>query len=199
MPSPDPFLIFLRPLNALAIPYMVTGSIAAIYYGEPRLTNDIDLVVFLKPGDAALLANAFPEKDFYCPPEEVLMLEAEREQRGHFNLLHHESGWKADVYVMGRDPLHAWGMARARVGNIDGEEVRFAPPEYVIVRKLEFFREGGSEKHIRDVMSMLLGMGDWDTRDLIEMIGLRKLDAEWRRCSEPPPRRWRPPQTGANM
>jgi len=28
---------------------------------------------------------------------------------------------------------------------------RVAAPEYVIVRKLEFFREGGSEKHLRDI------------------------------------------------
>jgi hypothetical protein len=30
-----------------------------------------------------------------------------------------------------------------------------APPEYVIVRKLEYYREGGSEKHLRDIRSML--------------------------------------------
>lgn len=180
MPSPDPFLSFVRPLNALGIPYMITGSLAAIYYGEPRLTNDIDLVVFLKPGDAPRLIEAFPADDFYCPPEEVLLLETAREHRGHFNLIHHESGWKADVYLMGQDPLHTWGMARVRVGTVDGEPARFAPPEYVIIRKLEFFREGGSEKHIRDIQKMLLAMGkSWDASELTEMIASRGLAAEW--------------------
>lgn len=111
------------------------------------------------------------------------MIEAAREQRGHFNLLHHDSGWKADVYLMGQDPLHAWGMARAQVGDLEGEPARFAPPEYVIIRKLEFFREGGSEKHIRDIQKMLLGMGEaWDTSELINMISLRRLEHEWERC-----------------
>jgi len=184
MPSPDPFLHFLRPLNALEIPYMITGSIAAIYYGEPRLTNDIDLVLLLKPGDISKLENAFPSESFYCPPTEVLVMEAAREQRGHFNLLHHDSGWKADIYLMGRDPLHAWGMARAKIGNIDGEPARFAPPEYVIIRKLEFFREGGSEKHVRDIQKMLLAMGEsWDASELTQMIQQRGLKREWAQCA----------------
>lgn len=32
---------------------MVTGGLAAILYGEPRLTNDVDLVIRLAPSDAA--------------------------------------------------------------------------------------------------------------------------------------------------
>ena len=35
-------------LEHLQIPYLVTGVIASIAYGEPRLTNDIDVVVALR-------------------------------------------------------------------------------------------------------------------------------------------------------
>ncbi len=31
-------------LERLKIPYLVTGSMASMAYGEPRLTNDIDIV-----------------------------------------------------------------------------------------------------------------------------------------------------------
>jgi hypothetical protein len=48
MPSPEPFCIFTRKFNQLEVPYTVTGSLAAIFYGKPRLTNDVDLVVFLQ-------------------------------------------------------------------------------------------------------------------------------------------------------
>ncbi|MDB6030210.1 MAG: hypothetical protein JWM16_548 [Verrucomicrobiales bacterium] len=41
------FLLFARPLNRAGIRYAMTGSIAAIFYGEPRLTHDVDFVVFL--------------------------------------------------------------------------------------------------------------------------------------------------------
>ena len=50
----DLFLVFIRPLNRLSIPYMVTGSAASMAYGEPRMTHDIDLVVELRGcGDVA--------------------------------------------------------------------------------------------------------------------------------------------------
>jgi hypothetical protein len=41
-------LLFVRPLNQLGVRYIVSGSVAAILYGEPRLTHDVDFVVFLK-------------------------------------------------------------------------------------------------------------------------------------------------------
>ena len=136
MPIPDeaPFLPFIRPLNAAGFRYIVTGSIAAMNYGEPRTTNDVDLVLFLPLGKVGELERLFPLEEFYCPPAEVLAIEAGRPAEGHFNLIHHASGFKADV------PL--------------------APPEYVIVRKLEFFRAGGSEKHVRDIRAMLTISGD---------------------------------------
>jgi len=38
MPEPELALLFIRPLNRLGIRYLVSGSVAAILYGEPRLT-----------------------------------------------------------------------------------------------------------------------------------------------------------------
>jgi hypothetical protein len=54
----------------------------------------------------------------------------------------------------------------------------------VIVRKLEFFREGGSEKHIRDIQAILRVSGDTVRRDVIERwaqdLGVLR---EWERAS----------------
>ena len=47
MPEAELFLLFVRPLNRANIRYIVGGSVAAIFYGEPRLTLDVDFVVFL--------------------------------------------------------------------------------------------------------------------------------------------------------
>ncbi len=43
MPEHKLFHIFISRLNALGIHYMITGSVASMIYGEPRLTHDIDL------------------------------------------------------------------------------------------------------------------------------------------------------------
>ncbi len=142
------FLLFIRPMNQAGIRYVVTGSVAAIFYGEPRLTHDVDLVVFLKENDIRRLGEIFPSSDFYVPSTDVIAVEASREQRGHFNIIHIDTGFKADIYLTGRDELNAWAFRGKRSVQFEGETVVLAPPEYVIIRKLEFYREGGSEKHL---------------------------------------------------
>src|SRR5437667_2346125 len=114
------FLMFTQRLNTLGVPYMVSGSVAVIIYGEPRLTHDVDLIVVLDRAHIARLPEVFPPAEFYCPPTEVIAVEAVREQRGHFNIIHHETGFKADVYLSGRAPLHAWGLMRARKLEVEG-------------------------------------------------------------------------------
>ena len=47
MTQPDFFSLFLHPLNSSDVPYMITGAVASTIYGEPRLTQDIDLVLDL--------------------------------------------------------------------------------------------------------------------------------------------------------
>ena len=180
MASPDPFLFFTRILGELRIPYLVSGSVAATFYGEPRMTYDVDIILFLKAEDVPRLEAAFPAQHFYCPPVEVLHAELARPERGHFNLIHHATGFKADIYLSGSDPLHAWALERVRKVDLDGDLIAFAPPEYVIVRKLQFYREGRSTKHLRDIYRMLAGLGGhFDRAALEKLIDEHDLAAEW--------------------
>src|SRR5262245_5939807 len=151
MPEAELSLLFIRPLNQLGLRYMVSGSVAATLYGEPRLTHDVDFVVFLGHDDITRLRDVFPSPEFYVPPTDVILTEIAHERRGHFNIIHADTGIKADFYPAGRDEVQAWGLRHIRRMQYRGEAVVVAPPEYVIVRKLEYFREGGSEKHLRDI------------------------------------------------
>ena len=159
---------------------MVTGSVAAIFYGEPRFTNDVDFVVFLNERDIQRLQEAFPPPEFYVPPVDVIATEMARERHGQFNIIHADSGLKADFYTANRDELHAWAFRRASQYSIGESKISLAPPEYVIVRKLEFYREGGSEKHLRDIRSMLAISGEQIDRaaldEWIQRLGVQK---EW--------------------
>lgn len=146
---------FIRPLNEYGVRYIITGSVAAMVYGEPRLTNDVDVVIDIKRTDINKLIQAFPEADYYLPPVEVIETELLRGSRGHFNIICQHSMLKADIYLMGSDSIQLWGMGDARILEIDDQQISFAPPEYVIIRKLEFYREGHSGKHLRDIASML--------------------------------------------
>lgn len=179
MQVPDLIRPFIERLNKLALPYMVTGSTAGILYGEPRMTHDVDVVVAMGVGDVEAFVAAFPLDDFYCPPDDVLAIEVRRGHRGHCNLIHHATGFKADVYIAS-DDLHRWGLARRRAVTIEGTSVSVAPVEYVIVRKLEYFREGGSQKHLRDIRGMLaMSAESIDRSELARLIAARGLDAAW--------------------
>ena len=184
MAEPELFLLFVRPFNRADIRYMVTGSVAAIFYGEPRLTHDVDFVAFLNEGDIRRLAEIFPSAVYYLPPPETIAAEAQREERGHFNIIHIETGFKADVYPTGRDELNAWAFRLRRRVQFEGETVILAPPEYVIVRKLEYYREGGSEKHLRDIRSMLAISGEeLDRTALTEWVRRRGVQPQWQLVS----------------
>ncbi len=183
MTEANRFLLFTRRLNALGARYMVSGSVAVIVYGAPRFTNDVDVVVLLGRNHIRRLHTFFPEDEFYCPPLETIEEEAAREEHGHFNIIHHETGFKADFYLVGHDPLHAWALPLARRYEVAGDPFVVAPPEYVIVRKLEFYSEGGSEKHLRDIRSMLdVSAQTIDREELERMIGERGLEQAWRKA-----------------
>lgn len=177
--------LFIGPLEQHGLRYLVTGSVAAMAYGEPRLTNDIDLILEISATDIASLTKAFPESDYYLPPVEVIQSERVRSLRGHFNIFHLETMLKADIYLAGSDPLHRWAFQNCLRMDIDAVSVAFAPPEYVILRKLEFFREGGSEKHLRDIASMLIESGPQiNIPYLTDEVLSRGLTAAWQRAND---------------
>ncbi|MBI1862163.1 MAG: hypothetical protein HYR96_14715 [Deltaproteobacteria bacterium] len=150
----DTFKDILEKLEGAGIQYMVVGSIASIIYGEPRMTKDMDVVVSAKPEDAKKFGSLFPIQGFYCPPEDVLIDEIV--SRGQFNLIHHESGLKVDIVVCKATPHSILEFSRRkRTSFWKGFEAFVVSPEDLIIKKLEYYREGGSEKHLADIRGVL--------------------------------------------
>ncbi len=148
------FVSVIEKIESDHIPYMVVGSIAAMVYGEPRMTHDLDLVIDILPQDAKKIEALFPLEEYYCPPIEVL--KSEIVHRGQFNLMHHESGLKVDLMIRKATPHSvAEFKRRRRVPFWQGVDVYLASPEDVILKKLAFYREGGSEKHLKDIRGMM--------------------------------------------
>jgi hypothetical protein len=152
MPGPEEIT---RRLEQAGIDYWIVGGLASIAYGRPRLTLDADLVVAINPSQIPQLIQAFPAEDFYLPPAEVLQAESQRDSRGHFNIIHQRSALRADCYLPGRSELARWELAHRQRLPLGSGEAWFAPPESVIIYKLIFHREGGSEKHLEDIRGIL--------------------------------------------
>ena len=145
-------------LERLAIRYYVTGSMASMRYGEARLTNDIDIVVGLSPAHVRELCAAFPEEDYYVSEDAAHYAAL---HGGQFNVIRPDAGLKVDFIVPPPgSPDRARFDRAVRLPTADGGEAMFTSPEDSIVSKLDFFRQGESEKHLRDIASILKIRGD---------------------------------------
>jgi hypothetical protein len=153
-------------LEQLGINYLATGSVATIAYGEPRMTVDIDVVVELKLEDVDKLCAAFPAQEYYVSPESARDAVTQRFQ---FNIIHNASGFKADVIIPKDTPFERSRQKRGRRVRLRPDlEVTFASPEDVIVRKMEYYKEGESSKHLRDIAGVLKVQGSKIDRDYIK-------------------------------
>lgn len=174
----------------LQIPYLVTGSIAAMAFGEPRFTNDIDVVAGINETHIAGLLSSFPPEEFYISGE---MIRQAIRLQGQFNIIHPASGLKIDVIIRKNTPFDQSRFERVRrIHPAESYQANFASPEDVIVKKMEFYREGGSEKHLRDITGILKISGDEIDQNYIshwaERLGLTDIwEAVRRRLKEDRP------------
>ncbi len=152
-------------LESLGVAHMIVGSYASGAWGEPRFTYDIDIVIAIGPGDVNRLVSAFPQSDFYVSAEAARAAVA---SHGQFNLIHPESGHKVDFMIA---PATGWGaqqLARRRLLELrPGLRAWVAAPEDVIISKMLYYREGGSEKHLRDITGMLKVSGAGVDREYV--------------------------------
>jgi hypothetical protein len=87
---------------------------------------------------------------------------------GQFNIIHPASGNKIDFMIAGVNDWAASQIARRRRVPIFAHQDAFvAAPEDVIIGKLIYYREGGSDKHLRDIAGILEFSNDLVDRDYI--------------------------------
>jgi hypothetical protein len=165
-------------LDALGVEYMIGGSHASIYYGEARLTRDVDIVASLHESQLAGLLARFPADEFYV--DEAAARDAIR-TGGQFNVIHPSSGFKIDVHVNPDTPYDRARLARRqRLPLASGATAWFARPEDVILYKLLYYREGGSGVHLRDILGMLRVSGsEIDHRYVRDWADRLGLSSEW--------------------
>ena len=152
-------------LDGAGVAYMVCGSVASFLHGVPRTTQDVDLVIDLAPGGVERLLAEFPEDDFYV--SESAVLEAVRSRR-QFNIIDMESGWKADLIVRKARPFSAVEFGRRVRASVMGVDVWVASAEDVVLSKLEWAKESGSERQLGDARGVVQVQGDELDRNYLE-------------------------------
>lgn len=169
-------------LEDLVIPYAIGGSVASIAYGEPRATLDIDIVIDIETADVARLAGRFDPDAYMFNEDQATAATAER---GQFNVIHPGSGQKIGFFVVG-DSVERSQIQRARrLPALSGLEASFSPPEELILKKLQYYEAGSSDKHLRDIASMLSISPEEIDRDRIGRLAAELgLSALWESVAE---------------
>jgi hypothetical protein len=176
-----PLAAIVFELDRFGIPHMLAGSFASTYHGDPRTTNDIDLVI--DPTREALdgFARGLDPEHFYISPETA---RTAFERRGQFNVVFLDSGWKADLILRKDRPFSRSEFQRRQPAEIAGVALFVATAEDTIVAKLEWARAGESERQLRDVVGILEVSGEGLDRDYLARwvaeLGLQPL---WDRAS----------------
>jgi hypothetical protein len=166
--TPGDLLAYLvKTLEHIGIPYALGGSLGAMSYGEPRFTRDIDVVIELSARDVPRLIADFSWPEFYL--DEATVREAVR-NGGQFNAIHPNSGMKIDFYVSSDDVENSQIAGARTRRDIWGVRVKVSPPEELITKKMEYYDNGGSDKHLRDILAML--DVSWDDMDLERVASL---------------------------
>jgi hypothetical protein len=149
------FAVVVQQLEQLQIPYMVAGGFAAIFYGEPRLTVDIDIVADLKAAHIKPLLDAFPFPDYYLSEE--AMRDSIR-RCFPFNIIQTATAAKVDLIPLPDDVFSRVAFSRRQrmVFNQAGAEAYFISAEDIVLAKLFAFDQTGSDKHLRDVKGVLV-------------------------------------------
>ncbi len=175
----DLLRLIVTTIERLGLPYFVTGSMVTVYFGEPRFTNDIDIVLALPAERAGDFCRAFPMPAFYLSEDAVRQAIQHRTQ---FNIIHPASGLKVDVMIPEDTAFNRGRFARAqRVEPEAGYDASFSSPEDVILKKMEYYQAGGSEKHLRDITGMLRIGGTTIDRSYIDEWSLKLgIDVVWK-------------------
>lgn len=138
-------------LEASRLPFMLTGSFAMAYYGQPRMTRDIDLVVSLDVDDVPSIVAAL-SADFYIDADDVRS--AVQSQR-LFNLMHNATGIKVDLIVRKGAEYRQVEFARRKQIEIGGVRTWIVSREDLILSKLVWAKETNSELQRRDVENLM--------------------------------------------
>jgi hypothetical protein len=172
-------------LDREGIPYMVGGSFASSIHGMPRMTQDADLVVDLNSAQLASFVSSV-ESDYYIDRDAAFEALA---NRSSFNIIHLESMFKVDLFILRKRAFDQDSFARRRfvtLGDVGAAKVAICAPEEMVVTKLEWYESGNrvSDRQYRDVLGMIMVQtraGQFDrvhAEQLARDLGLEELLAQ---------------------
>jgi hypothetical protein len=164
-----------------AVPFMVAGSFASTYYGVPRTTHDIDIVIAPTHDSLAALLTRLPETEYYADAD---VARDALNRSGQFNVIDMATGWKVDLIMRKSRPFSIAEFDRRQSATLLGVPVFVATIEDTVIAKLEWAKLGDSERQLRDVVGLLgVHRESIDLAYVQQWVDELQLAAQWQRVT----------------
>lgn len=158
---------------------MLTGSLASAYYGTPRATQDVDLVIAPSERQLDRLLDLLLDGGLYVSRDAATDA---LDQGGQFNVIDSSTGWKADLIIRRAREFSRTEFDRRQSITLFGVEVGLTTPEDLIIAKLEWSEFGDSELQRRDIVQLLeAGANSLDHEYMTKWIAELGLEAAWKK------------------
>jgi len=138
-------------LQQAQVRFMLTGSFAMAFYGRPRMTRDLDIVVAMDESHVRPVVSALSQ-EFYIDADDVRSAVVAQRL---FNLMHLATGIKVDLIVRKSSEYRQVEFERRRRVEIADVATWIVSREDLILSKLVWALDSGSELQRRDVKSLL--------------------------------------------
>lgn len=155
----DVLRVVIEFLNKNKIPYMVVGAVSIAIYGQPRTSEDIDLLIKLE-GSIKKFVGFLKKNDFSVSAADI---KKALNEKSHFTVFDRLSVYRLDVKGI-YTQFDRESFARRRKNLIHGMELWVNSPEDAILSKLSF----GSEQDLMDARSIFLLQKKLDMRYLAQ-------------------------------
>ena len=149
----------VKMLDDNGIPYMFSGSIGSGFHGQPRSTNDADLIIDPSNKNLILFVRSLGP-DYYVSEETAIQA---LNDNSMFNIIDIQTGWKADLIIRKKRAYSKQEFSRRKNENLMGMSLWVLSSEDSILSKLEWSKGRESETQFKDALGVMIVQ--WDSLD----------------------------------
>lgn len=174
-------------LEASDITYLIGGAVAVWAWGEPRSTQDFDLVINLPGTHIRRLSQQLEQRRMLVPPDILINLLIQPEGDLPVNAIHLDAGYKAELFLLRPgDEFRMSALERRQLVDLGSplNQVYVHAPDDLILNKVHYYSISRQSKHIRDIASIVVSPDvpiNWRYFD--SWLKRLKLDETWQEVS----------------
>ena len=156
-------------LEAIGARYAIWGGMAVVAYGEPRFTQDMDIL--LSPDGLAVSLFVRRLRETHYHVDEIAVNRALT--GGFFNVIHLGYHIKTDFYVPVEPEFRAMIAERTYLPFDEMRRAAYVTPTSAIVAKLRAYAESHSTRHLDDIASIVRLQGSKLDRERLDVAAAR--------------------------